>query len=224
MGAPPDRDAGRFFSQKLIRIRESYRPRPLDLPTNVLISSGFADFDLPMWYLRSLVRHPVKWTTIGVEHVELLLPPTVERVAREIRAAVRACLSVTECVLRHLAGDEIAVWRLPSDHPAPLETVLARYTGVDPGSLILELTPQGKPVLPGSRLRFNLAHSGEVALVAVARDRDVGVDVERVRPDADRWALVATPSQLVSVTNCNALRRPSARTPSSRCGPARRRC
>ena len=53
-----------------------------------------------------------------------------------------------------------------------------------------ELTPQGKPGLPGSRLRFNLAHSGEVALVAVTRDRDVGVDVERVRPDADRWALV----------------------------------
>jgi phosphopantetheinyl transferase len=89
-----------------------------------------------------------------------------------------------------LARDEIAVWRLPSDHPSPLETVLARYTGDDADSLILEPTPQGKPVLPGSQLRFNLAHSGEVALVAVARDRDVGVDVERVREDADRWALV----------------------------------
>jgi 4'-phosphopantetheinyl transferase len=89
-----------------------------------------------------------------------------------------------------LARDEIAVWRLPSDHPCPLETVLARYTGDDADSLILEPTSHGKPVLPGSRLRFNLAHSGEVALVAVARDRDVGVDVERVREDADRWALV----------------------------------
>jgi 4'-phosphopantetheinyl transferase len=89
-----------------------------------------------------------------------------------------------------LATDEIAVWRLPSEHPYPLESVLARYTGVDAGSLILDLTPQGKPVLSGSRLRFNLAHSGEVALVAVTRGRDVGVDVERLRPDADRWALV----------------------------------
>jgi 4'-phosphopantetheinyl transferase len=89
-----------------------------------------------------------------------------------------------------LAAEEVAIWRLPSDHPAPLETVLARYTGVDLGPLDLELTPQGKPRLPGSRLRFNLAHSGEVALVAVTRDHDVGVDVERVRPDADRWALV----------------------------------
>jgi 4'-phosphopantetheinyl transferase len=89
-----------------------------------------------------------------------------------------------------LGAGEVAVWRLPSGHPSPLETVLARYTGVDSGSLDFELTPHGKPVLSGSRLRFNLAHSGEVALVAVTRDRDVGVDVERLRPNADRWALV----------------------------------
>jgi thioesterase domain-containing protein len=84
--APPDGEG--FFSQKLAQLRESYRPRPLNLPTSVFISSGFADLDLPMWYLRSLVRRPVTWTTIGVEHVELLLSPTVERVADEIRAAV----------------------------------------------------------------------------------------------------------------------------------------
>jgi 4'-phosphopantetheinyl transferase len=89
-----------------------------------------------------------------------------------------------------LARDEIAVWRLSSAEPRPLETVLARYLGVDASSLILEPAAHGKPALPGSRLRFNLAHSGDVALVAVAQDRDVGVDVERVRPDADRWALV----------------------------------
>jgi thioesterase domain-containing protein len=87
--APPDKDGERFFSQKLVRLRESYRPRPLDLPTNVLISSGFAKFELPMWYLRSIVRRPATWTTIGVAHAELLLPPTVERVAREIQAAVQ---------------------------------------------------------------------------------------------------------------------------------------
>ena len=34
-------------------------------------------------------------------------------------------------------------------------------------------------------LRFNLSHSGEFAVFAVARDREVGVDVERVRADAD---------------------------------------
>ncbi|MBA3259576.1 MAG: 4'-phosphopantetheinyl transferase superfamily protein [Gemmatimonadales bacterium] len=33
-----------------------------------------------------------------------------------------------------------------------------------------------------STVRFNLAHSGDLALVAVARGREVGVDVERVPP------------------------------------------
>ena len=89
-----------------------------------------------------------------------------------------------------LKRDEVAVWRLPSDYPRPLETVLARYLGVEPSSLTLERTPLGKPELRGAPLRFNLAHSGEVALVAVALGRAVGVDVERMRPGADRWALV----------------------------------
>jgi 4'-phosphopantetheinyl transferase len=34
----------------------------------------------------------------------------------------------------------------------------------------------------GSRLHFNLSHSQEVALVAVALDRQVGVDVEKIAP------------------------------------------
>jgi 4'-phosphopantetheinyl transferase len=89
-----------------------------------------------------------------------------------------------------LYGDEVAVWRLPADHPRPLETVLALYLGVEQTSLTLARTPLGKPELPGAPLRFNLAHSGDVALVAVTQARDVGVDVETRREDADRWSLV----------------------------------
>jgi 4'-phosphopantetheinyl transferase len=47
--------------------------------------------------------------------------------------------------------------------------------------------PRGKPMLDAEDglLRFNLSHSGDLALVAVSLGRDIGVDVERVRPDRD---------------------------------------
>ncbi len=45
------------------------------------------------------------------------------------------------------------------------------------------LREKGKPYLAAApEIRFNLAHSREVALVAVALDVEVGVDIERVRP------------------------------------------
>jgi 4'-phosphopantetheinyl transferase len=51
----------------------------------------------------------------------------------------------------------------------------------------LAVDPRGKPwlAMPDRRrasLHFNLAHSGELALVAVAEGCEVGVDVERLRP------------------------------------------
>jgi len=63
--------------------------------------------------------------------------------------------------------------------------ILASYTGVAPAEIAFAYGPQGKPSLahPESRLRFNISHSHGVALFAVTIDRDVGVDVERVRPD-----------------------------------------
>jgi 4'-phosphopantetheinyl transferase len=46
---------------------------------------------------------------------------------------------------------------------------------------------RGKPALGASHaapaLRFNLAHSDGLGLCAVASSRDVGVDIERLRPD-----------------------------------------
>ncbi|HYT95413.1 MAG TPA: hypothetical protein VEL76_42230, partial [Gemmataceae bacterium] len=46
----------------------------------------------------------------------------------------------------------------------------------------------GKPALSpefGSRLKFNLSHSADLALIAVAADADVGVDLEYIRPQSD---------------------------------------
>ncbi len=75
---------------------------------------------------------------------------------------------------------------------AAARSILGACLDVDPTSLVFRYGPQGKPYLDGaeanSGLRFNLSHSGKLALVAVTRDREIGVDIEQVRPlkSADR--------------------------------------
>ncbi|MEP7356799.1 MAG: 4'-phosphopantetheinyl transferase superfamily protein [Anaerolineales bacterium] len=73
-----------------------------------------------------------------------------------------------------------------------LRQLLGRCLLADPASLRFSAGPQGKPALPASAaLQFNLAHSGEVALIALARGRAVGVDVEQVRAMPDAEAIAA---------------------------------
>lgn len=74
-----------------------------------------------------------------------------------------------------------------------LREVLAECVGGAPGDLRLEADPGGKPRLAAGTgpegLAFNLGHSGDVAVVAVAADREVGVDVELLpRPGVERLA------------------------------------
>jgi 4'-phosphopantetheinyl transferase len=70
-----------------------------------------------------------------------------------------------------------------------LRELLARCLAVDPGDVVFSYGPHGKPALAGrwrgELLRFNLAHSAGVALCALAHGREVGVDVEALRPTAD---------------------------------------
>jgi thioesterase domain-containing protein len=90
VAGPAEAHDAHFFSPQLALVRERYEPRPLDLPASVITSASFANyFDLPLWYMRSLIRRPLSWTTIEAQHPDLLLQPAIERVAREIVAAVR---------------------------------------------------------------------------------------------------------------------------------------
>jgi 4'-phosphopantetheinyl transferase len=72
-----------------------------------------------------------------------------------------------------------------------LRQVLASHLEEDPATIELTAGPHGKPQLATDpdRLRFNLSHSGELALIAVCDELEVGVDVERVRPDREVVAL-----------------------------------
>ena len=62
-----------------------------------------------------------------------------------------------------------------------LRHILSLYTGVPPAELVFDYGPLGKPVLTSRALHFNLAHAGDLALVAVTREGPVGVDAERIR-------------------------------------------
>ena len=65
-----------------------------------------------------------------------------------------------------------------------LRHVLARYMEVKPEELRFVYNDYGKPSVNGEHsLRFNMSHSHEIALVAVARDAALGVDVEYIRAD-----------------------------------------
>ncbi|MGB2957443.1 MAG: 4'-phosphopantetheinyl transferase superfamily protein [Bacteroidota bacterium] len=70
---------------------------------------------------------------------------------------------------------------------AKVRQILGLYAGCEPEEIGFQFNDFGKPSLSNNgqarEIRFNLAHSGEVGLMCVSRGRDVGVDVELVRPE-----------------------------------------
>jgi 4'-phosphopantetheinyl transferase len=70
-----------------------------------------------------------------------------------------------------------------------LRLILSSYAGVPADRLQFEYSDTGKPRLPASAvqhsLEFNLSHSSGRMLVAITRDRAVGIDIERIRDDLD---------------------------------------
>lgn len=66
-----------------------------------------------------------------------------------------------------------------------LRTLLGRYLRADPRGIEFIFGRHGKPAIYGAPVQFNLSHSGAMAACAVARDREVGIDIERIRPVRD---------------------------------------
>jgi 4'-phosphopantetheinyl transferase len=62
---------------------------------------------------------------------------------------------------------------------AALRIVLGARLGRIPEEVEFAIRPHGKPELPDAPVCFNLTHSGERALIAIAEDCEVGVDIER---------------------------------------------
>jgi 4'-phosphopantetheinyl transferase len=74
-----------------------------------------------------------------------------------------------------------------------LRQILAAYLGAPPEALRFCYSARGKPFLEQAEagLEFNLAHSGGLALYAVAGNRPVGVDLERIRAEIDVEGIAA---------------------------------
>lgn len=67
-----------------------------------------------------------------------------------------------------------------------LRRVLAGYTGVAPARVRYRVSHRGRPELESAcGITFSASHADGLAGIAVARDRLVGLDLERIRPVAD---------------------------------------
>ena len=66
-----------------------------------------------------------------------------------------------------------------------LRDILSRYLNLPADQLAFSITQHGKPTLADpdhAWLQFNLSHSGDLALIALTRDRPIGIDVEQMIP------------------------------------------
>jgi len=89
---------------------------------------------------------------------------------------------------------------------AALRNILARYLNAKPASIEFAYTDHGKPILAGAwhhePINFNLSHTGTIALIGLARHRNVGVDIERIEParaDAKIAARFFSPGERASL-------------------------
>jgi 4'-phosphopantetheinyl transferase len=77
---------------------------------------------------------------------------------------------------------------------AALRILLGRYARIDPASIRIIPSSNGKPMIepgtPASPFEFSVSHSGGKILIAFSRGIPVGVDIERIRAGIDIEGIV----------------------------------
>lgn len=63
-----------------------------------------------------------------------------------------------------------------------LRTILGSYLAVPAASLEFDYGQYGKPEIRETQIKFNLSHSKNLALYAITSDRNLGIDLEFIRP------------------------------------------
>lgn len=67
-----------------------------------------------------------------------------------------------------------------------LRDILSHYLHIEPEKINFTVGEYGKPAIKSDlNLDFNLSHSGDYALIAIARGHKIGIDVERFRPEME---------------------------------------
>jgi 4'-phosphopantetheinyl transferase len=118
--------------------------------------------------------------TVRLDQQEKLTPPRLAWLDESERARAS----------RFYSPEYANRWRVA--HVA-LRGILASVTGLQPAALRFSYDRDRKPRLDSqSRVRFNLTHSADIALVAVSDGAEVGVDVEQLRPVPEMEGVAAS--------------------------------
>lgn len=120
------------------------------------------------------------------------LPPDEAHVWRASLLLDPPELARWECSLAPDERERLVRFRSPADRArftaarGILRSLLGEYLQAPPAEIRFRYGENGKPELAppwsDSGLHFNLAHAADLALLAFATGRRVGVDAERVRP------------------------------------------
>lgn len=129
---------------------------------------------------------------------EFIPPPQQCTIDKETVHVWRACFPPKNASVRqyasYLSGGEIERARRfirQSDREryiyshGVLRSILGSYINYKPQQLIFESDDYTKPFLAGpgnyQNIQFNLSHSGDLTLIALTREKAVGIDVEQIR-------------------------------------------
>ena len=71
---------------------------------------------------------------------------------------------------------------------------LGLLTNIDPKDFVFEYLEHGKPVLANNHqytdITFNVSHSNDLALIAIAKEQNIGIDIEKINHESDHQALM----------------------------------
>ena len=63
-----------------------------------------------------------------------------------------------------------------------LRQILTQYLDLTRSQIVFAYAAQGKPIIDGNPIQFNLSHSGDRAVYAISPKHPVGIDIEYIRP------------------------------------------